>query len=29
VKEERWKYKEGKRTKYLFMVGGVVGRFEE
>jgi hypothetical protein len=29
VKEERWKYKEGKRTKYIFMIGGVVARFEE
>lgn len=28
-KEERWKYKEGKRTKYIFVIGGVVGRFEE
>jgi hypothetical protein len=28
-KEERWKYKEGKRTKYIFIIGGVVGRFEE
>jgi hypothetical protein len=28
-KEARWKYKEGKRTKYIFVISGVVGRFEE
>ena len=28
-KEERWTYKEGKRIKKIFVMGGVVGRFEE
>ena len=28
-KEERWSYKEGKRVKRIFILGGVVGRWEE
>ena len=28
-KEERWSYKEGKRVKKIFIIGGVVGRWEE
>jgi hypothetical protein len=28
-KEERWSYKEGKRVKKIFILGGVVGRWEE
>lgn len=28
-KEERWTYREGKRSKKIFIIGGVVGRWEE
>jgi hypothetical protein len=28
-REERWSYKEGKRVKKIFIIGGVVGRWEE
>ena len=27
--EERWTYREGKRSKKIFIIGGVVGRWEE